>query len=44
MEIGHEEFIPISKEKYKYEKMKDNLKSENEKYKIMRLSSLKSRT
>ena len=44
MEIGHEEFITISKEKYKYEKMKDNLKSENEKYKIMRLSSLKSKT
>ena len=44
MEIGHEDFITISKEKYKYEKMKDNLKSENEKYKIMRLSSVKSKT
>ena len=28
----------------KYEKMKDNLRSENGKYKIMRLSSLKSKT
>ena len=41
MEINHEEFITILKEKDKYEKMKDNLKSENEKYKIMRLSSIK---
>ena len=41
MEISHEEFITILKEKDKYEKMKDNLKSENEKYKIMRLSSIK---
>ena len=44
MEISHEEFITILKEKDKYEKMKDNLKSENEKYKIMRLSSTKSKT
>ena len=42
-EISHEEFITISKEKDKYEKIKDNLKSENEKYKIMRLSSIKSK-
>ena len=41
MEISHEEFITISKEKDKYEKMKDNLGSENEKYEIMRLSSIK---
>ena len=50
MEISHEEFIAILKEKDKYEKMKDNLWSQNEKYvsndtsckathKIMRLSS-----
>ena len=39
MEISHEEFITILKEKNIYEKMKDNLTSENEKYKIMRLSS-----
>ena len=32
MEISHEEFITISKEKDKYEKMKDNLGSQNEKY------------
>ena len=44
MEISHEEYITILKEKDKYERMKDNLKSENEKYKIMRLSSIKSKT
>ena len=43
MEINHEEFITILKEKDKYEKMKDNLRSENGEYKIMRLSSVKSR-
>ena len=42
MEISHEEFITILKEKDKYEKMKDNLRSENEKYEIMRLRSVKS--
>ena len=44
MEISHEEFITILKEKDKYEKMKDNLRSENGKYEIMRLSSIKSKT
>ena len=44
MEIRHEEFITILREKDKYEKMKDNLRTENEKYEIMRLSSIKSRT
>ena len=44
MEISHEEFITILKEKDKYEKMKDNLRSENKKYEIMRLSSIKSKT
>ena len=43
MEISHEEFITILKEEDKYEKMKDKLRSENEKYKIMRLSSIKSK-
>ena len=44
-EISHEEFIAILKEKDKYEKMKDNSRSENEKSNdIMRLSSIKSRT
>ena len=41
MEISHEEFSTILKEKDKYEKMKDNLRSENEKYEIMRSSSVK---
>ena len=42
MEISHEEFITISNEKDKYEKMKNNLISKNEKlYKIMRLSGVK---
>ena len=44
MEISHEEFITISKEKDKYERMKDNLRSENEKYEIVRLSIVKSKT
>ena len=43
MGISHEEFVTILKEKDKYEKMKDNLRTENEKYKIMRLSSVKSK-
>ena len=43
MDISHEEFVTILDEKDKYEKMKDNLRSENEEYKIMRLSSTKSR-
>ena len=41
MEISHEEFITILKQKDKYEKMKDNLRSENEKQEIIRLSSIK---
>ena len=44
MEISHEQFITILKEKDKYEKMKDNLRTENEKYEIMRLGSVKSKT
>ena len=45
MDISHEELITILKEKYKYEKMKDNLRNENEKsYGIMRLSIVKSKT
>ena len=42
MKISHEEFVTILKEKDEYDRMKDNLKSENEKYmsnKIMRLSN-----
>ena len=44
MEISLEEFITFLKEKGKYEKMKVNLRSENEKHEIIRLSSVKSRT
>ena len=41
MDISHEEFITILKEKDKYEKMKESLRSENEEsYEIMRLSSV----
>ena len=43
MEMSHEELVTILNEKDKYEKMKDNLRSENEKYKIMRFSSIKSK-
>ena len=43
MEISHEEYITILKEEDKYEKMKDNLRRENEKYKIMTLSCIKSK-
>ena len=43
MDISHEEFITILNEKDKDEKVKDNLKRENEKsYEIMRLSSVRS--
>ena len=42
MDISYEKFVTILNEKDKYEKMKDNLRSENEEYKIMRLSSIKS--
>ena len=44
MDKSSEEFITILKENVKYEKMKDNLRSENKKYEIMRLSSMKSKT
>ena len=43
MEISHEKFTTILNDKDKYEKMKDNLRSENENYKIMRLRSIKSK-
>ena len=42
--ISHEKFVTILKEKDKNEKMKENLRSENKKQEIMRLSSIKSRT
>ena len=44
MDISHEEFITILKEKYRYKMMKDNLKNKNgESYKIMRFNSVKSK-
>ena len=40
MDISHEEFIAILKEKDRYEMMKDNLRNENGKsYEIMRFNS-----
>ena len=44
MGISHEEFVTILKEKDLYKKMKENVKSENEKQEIMRLNSVKSKT
>ena len=44
IKISHAEFSTILNEKDKYEKIKDNLRNENEKYKIMRLSSTKLKT
>ena len=44
MEISHEEQIEIRKEKDEYEKMKADLRSENEKQEITRLISIKSKT
>ena len=44
MDISLEEFITISKEKYRYEMMKDNLrKNVGESYEIMRFNSAKSK-
>ena len=43
MDISHEEFIAVLKEKGRYEMMKDNLWSENEEsYESMRFNSVKS--
>ena len=39
LEISHEEFVAIFKEKDKYEKMKENVRSENERQEIIRLNS-----
>ena len=44
MDISREEFITTLKKKYRYETMKDNLRSENgESFEIMRFSSVKSK-
>ena len=44
LDISHEEFIRILKGKDKHERMKESLRKENEEYKIVRLSSIKSKT
>ena len=44
MEIIHQEFIAIFKEKDKYKEMKEKVKCENKKQEIMRLSSIKSKS
>ena len=42
MDISHEEFITILKEKDRYEMMKENLKNKNgESYEIIRFNSVK---
>ena len=43
MDTSHKEIVTTLKEEDKYEKMKDNLRNENREYKIMRLSSVKSK-
>ena len=43
MEISHEEFNAIIREKQKYERMKENLRNVSEKQKNMRLNSMNSR-
>ena len=44
MEISHEEFITILKEKDKYEKMKENVRNVNEKTENTRFNGVNSRT
>ena len=44
MEIIHDKSAMITKEKDKYEKIKDKLRSENGKYEIIKFSSVKSKT
>ena len=43
MEISHEEFNAIIREKQKYERMKENVRNASEKQENMRLNSVKSR-
>ena len=44
MEICHEEFITVLKEKDKYEKMQENVRNVSEKQENMRLNSVNLRT
>ena len=43
MEISHEEFNAIIREKQKYERMKENVRNVSEKQENMRLNSVNSR-
>ena len=44
MDLSHEEFVTILKEKDRYEMMKDNLKNKNgQSYEIIRFISVKSK-
>ena len=44
MDISREEFITFLKEKDRYEKIKENVRGENEEsFEVMRLSSVKSK-
>ena len=45
MDVSHEEFLKILKEKNRYEMMKENFKNKNgECYEIIRFNSVKSKT
>ena len=44
LEISHEEFVMILKERNKYEKMKENFKNFSEKQKNMKLNGVNSRS
>ena len=46
MNISHEEFVTIFKEKDRYEKMKENIKDKNEheKQEIIKMSSIKQKS
>ena len=43
MEISHEKFITVMKEKNKYEKIKENARNVSEKQENMRLNSVNSK-
>ena len=44
VDINHEEFVTILREKDRYEKMKENLKNKNgESYEIIRFNSVRSK-
>ena len=44
MEINHEKFITILREKIQYKKMKENVKNKSERQENTRLNSVNSRT